>query len=348
MNHASPQRPLSYSARTGIEKASNWVKQHLDSDSQNYYPDLEIPKNLPEPDYILNSPTTLSTYYNEDQNPVFMPQPEFYSTTCQEPRNQDQSISELIHQFSFELNLAKRDLAKTAKKAATRKKSTSPRFNQPGRQSYHPNPNSGSRHISIHKTKNSNKPHHHHSSSKYNNPYKYSSKHQIPPPNYLCHACFTPGHYINHCPNQVSQSLSSDSGNTSNSPLNQPEFSLFDPNFLNDENESMVNYGFLTPIGQPPAQVNMTHANRSQAMTSSISTVTSNRAISPINSCSTAGQNLTPYQGQKRCFGEFKCHKCKRKWMSGNSWANTSQQCIKCKLPIFPFKQRPLDRVDDE
>ena len=35
----------------------------------------------------------------------------------------------------------------------------------------------------------------------------------------------------------------------------------------------------------------------------------------------------TPYQGTKRCFGEFLC-KCGRQWFSSNSWANTSE---------FPF-----------
>ena len=48
---------------------------------------------------------------------------------------------------------------------------------------------------------------------------------------------------------------------------------------------------------------------------------------------------LTPYQGRKRCFGEYKCSKCKRKWMSGNSWANSGQQCIKCHLMVYPHKQ---------
>lgn len=47
----------------------------------------------------------------------------------------------------------------------------------------------------------------------------------------------------------------------------------------------------------------------------------------------------TPYQGKKRCFGEYKCTKCKRKWMSGNSWANMGQDCIKCQIKIYPHKQ---------
>ncbi|ESN93549.1 hypothetical protein HELRODRAFT_88534, partial [Helobdella robusta] len=55
-------------------------------------------------------------------------------------------------------------------------------------------------------------------------------------------------------------------------------------------------------------------------------------------------EGLTPYQGKKRCFGEFKCPKCKRKWVSGNSWANIGQDCIKCKINVYPHKQRPLEK----
>lgn len=58
------------------------------------------------------------------------------------------------------------------------------------------------------------------------------------------------------------------------------------------------------------------------------------------------GEGLTPYQGKKRCFGEYKCPKCKRKWMSGNSWANMGQECIKCHINVYPQKQRPLEKPD--
>ncbi|XP_055314381.1 uncharacterized protein LOC129575246 [Sitodiplosis mosellana] len=57
-------------------------------------------------------------------------------------------------------------------------------------------------------------------------------------------------------------------------------------------------------------------------------------------------EGRTPYQGKKRCFGEYKCTKCKRKWMSGNSWANMAQECIKCQIKIYPHKQRPLEKPD--
>ncbi|KAJ0060637.1 hypothetical protein NL108_016744 [Boleophthalmus pectinirostris] len=84
-----------------------------------------------------------------------------------------------------------------------------------------------------------------------------------PPPNYLCHLCFSKGHYIRDCPQA------------------RPK-----------------------------------------------------------------GDGLTPYQGKKRCFGEYKCPKCKRKWMSGNSWANMGQECIKCHINVYPHKQRPLEKPD--
>lgn len=56
------------------------------------------------------------------------------------------------------------------------------------------------------------------------------------------------------------------------------------------------------------------------------------------------GEGLTPYQGKKRCFGEYKCPKCKRKWMSSNSWANMGQQCVKCRINVYPHKQTSLKK----
>ncbi|CAG5129172.1 unnamed protein product [Candidula unifasciata] len=67
---------------------------------------------------------------------------------------------------------------------------------------------------------------------------------------------------------------------------------------------------------------------------------------SSLNSARPKGEGLTPYQGKKRCFGEYKCPKCKRKWMSGNSWANMGQECIKCHILVYPHKQRPLEKPD--
>lgn len=50
-------------------------------------------------------------------------------------------------------------------------------------------------------------------------------------------------------------------------------------------------------------------------------------------------EELTPYQGRKKCYGEFQCQQCKRKWTSQNSVANEAQSCIKCHISVFPHKQ---------
>ena len=50
----------------------------------------------------------------------------------------------------------------------------------------------------------------------------------------------------------------------------------------------------------------------------------------------------TPYQGDGRCYGYFKCTSCGRNWESGNSWKNTFQMCKRCNLKIFPYKQTEL------
>lgn len=48
---------------------------------------------------------------------------------------------------------------------------------------------------------------------------------------------------------------------------------------------------------------------------------------------------LTPYQGKRRCFGQFCCDECNRSWFSANSWANTAQMCQLCDIRVYPFKQ---------
>jgi hypothetical protein len=47
----------------------------------------------------------------------------------------------------------------------------------------------------------------------------------------------------------------------------------------------------------------------------------------------------TPYQGKKRCFGEFACPSCQKVWRSAYSKANTPQRCCKCEIDVFPSKQ---------
>ncbi|KAH7641622.1 zinc binding domain-containing protein [Dermatophagoides farinae] len=73
---------------------------------------------------------------------------------------------------------------------------------------------------------------------------------------------------------------------------------------------------------------------------------TSQPPIIDLSSLTGKIDGLTPYQGKKRCFGEFKCPSCHRKWMSGNSWANSGQMCVRCRIMVYPHKQRPLDKPD--
>lgn len=54
---------------------------------------------------------------------------------------------------------------------------------------------------------------------------------------------------------------------------------------------------------------------------------------------------LTPYQGKRRCFGEFLCPTCTRKWSSGNSWANSGQMCMQCQILVYPHTQVSQDKV---
>uniref|UniRef100_A0A0N4ZBQ9 CCHC-type domain-containing protein n=1 Tax=Parastrongyloides trichosuri TaxID=131310 RepID=A0A0N4ZBQ9_PARTI len=56
-------------------------------------------------------------------------------------------------------------------------------------------------------------------------------------------------------------------------------------------------------------------------------------------------EELTPYQGRKKCYGEFQCQQCKRKWTSQNSVANEAQSCIKCHISVFPHKQLPVEKA---
>ena len=51
------------------------------------------------------------------------------------------------------------------------------------------------------------------------------------------------------------------------------------------------------------------------------------------------GKGLTPYQGPRRCFGKYQCSQCHQTWMSGNSWADMTQDCNSCRMKVYPHKQ---------
>ncbi|CAG0905844.1 unnamed protein product, partial [Cyprideis torosa] len=53
---------------------------------------------------------------------------------------------------------------------------------------------------------------------------------------------------------------------------------------------------------------------------------------------------VTPYQGNMRCFGAYKCKPCDRQWYSGSSWANTAQRCNSCSNWVYPHAQWKLEK----
>ena len=53
-----------------------------------------------------------------------------------------------------------------------------------------------------------------------------------------------------------------------------------------------------------------------------------------------------PYKRDKRYFGEFRCGKCGRSWMSANSWKDTAQQCLKCNTKVFAHTQNPISKPE--
>ena len=58
-------------------------------------------------------------------------------------------------------------------------------------------------------------------------------------------------------------------------------------------------------------------------------------------------EGLTPYQGDRRCYGYFRCeNSCGKRWESGNSWKDTYQECKKCKANVYPYKQKQLEKGD--
>ena len=52
-------------------------------------------------------------------------------------------------------------------------------------------------------------------------------------------------------------------------------------------------------------------------------------------------------QGNRRCFGEYKCPKCSRTWQSGYSWRGIPQQCERCRIDVLAHTQSPLRMSDN-
>lgn len=59
-------------------------------------------------------------------------------------------------------------------------------------------------------------------------------------------------------------------------------------------------------------------------------------------------KQLTPYQGSKRMYGYFQCPQFKRRWQSGNSWANCGQECKPCHIMVYPYEQVQGGRLPEK
>ncbi|XP_046275568.1 zinc finger CCHC domain-containing protein 24 isoform X2 [Marmota monax] len=151
-----------------------------------------------------------------------------------------------------------------------------------------------------------------------------------PPPNYLCHLCFNKGHYIKDCP----QILGVNGGRVGLGPEPQEadlRLLLSHTPSSSQERPSQASGPGFSECSPPTTAPVFPGACQNP------------RVPDPPRPhwARPKGEGLTPYQGKKRCFGEYKCPKCKRKWMSGNSWANMGQECIKCHINVYPHKQAP-------
>lgn len=98
---------------------------------------------------------------------------------------------------------------------------------------------------------------------------------------------------------------------------------------------------------------------RSLSIHNSINPKKQNRRSYPVQQVSRMMQNNvnvngsmsnqnTPYQGNKRCFGEYSCQRCNKQWKSANSRSNESQRCTSCGQQVYPMKQRSLQSVYED
>lgn len=71
--------------------------------------------------------------------------------------------------------------------------------------------------------------------------------------------------------------------------------------------------------------------------------VKGNKAPKDANQKTDNGLKLTPYEGHMKCFGLYRCDKCKKNWASPNSWADSYQKCKGCNGHIYPHTQFPLE-----
>jgi len=54
----------------------------------------------------------------------------------------------------------------------------------------------------------------------------------------------------------------------------------------------------------------------------------------------------TPFQGQIRVYGYFRCGNCDRRWESGSTWRDKWQKCQGCESECYPYAQRILHQKE--
>ena len=64
-------------------------------------------------------------------------------------------------------------------------------------------------------------------------------------------------------------------------------------------------------------------------------------------------RRLTPFRGEldHRVFGDFKCSApgcAGKRWSSGYTYCDVWQRCQRCETEIYPFAQRPLERLEND
>ncbi|CAF0962332.1 unnamed protein product [Brachionus calyciflorus] len=55
-------------------------------------------------------------------------------------------------------------------------------------------------------------------------------------------------------------------------------------------------------------------------------------------------QNQIP-RVSKKCFGEYECNSCMKKWKSANTYINIPQECSKCHTLVYATKQNSLSKI---
>ncbi|KAI6224949.1 Zinc finger CCHC domain-containing protein 24 [Aphelenchoides besseyi] len=157
---------------------------------------------------------------------------------------------------------------------------------------------------------------------------------------------------------------SSGYGSSFGTPLHSPSSAIFVQRLLSDENErELTTLTDVSSTDRELPQTPQTDGFTADEIAQFAQLLCSPKKLPParyqchicwgtghyINDCPSRFhsnyEELTPYQGRKKCFGEFACHQCKRRWTSQNSVANEAQNCIKCSLPIFPHKQLPVEKA---